>query len=730
MKKLSTVMLLFLLLSSIAQAQPWIEVFQGKVKIGETLIVGKYQIKITQEKETLMPYAIIYKGNEIIKVAGLNDTIEAEKIRIIPGSFNPESEEVFLVVQYEPSLFNEIKPKAGLSFSVNGYSIKILNSSEESAELSINGAEIIVKSNTSRVYDKLAFVYNGEILRVYYADVSVKLEEKRDYEIYYPFESLNVKAGEEIRIPISIINNGNDELQLPVQVTSKPPGWDAKIIDGQSGYEVGGIILRPKSSAQLFLDVKIPEDSEGVKTVTFAVGEEIGAVKISVTKESGMEVKVPILGVEAEAGETLKLPVEIINKGKEKEVTLEVKGKPQNWNVYFMLNGQRVRSALLDKQLAFTLVIETPRNADLGMHSIAFSVNGIEKRVSVFIYKTHKGEPAKLILTVKDEDGNFVGKAEVTVGNETAFTDSYGKVELEVKSGKYLLVIEKEGYEKFEKIIKLEDGEEKSLDVTLVKLPYYFTVEGQGDIVQVKTGGIGTYTFTINNLGKTDDTYSLSCSGMPEGWSAEFYVNEIPVKSVQVDAGKSKDVLLRIIPPFNAQPGNYNITISIKSSSGIERTLSLMVKLVGEYRIELYPQTPMISVKAGNEGRAVVTIQNSGTAPITNVKFEVSAPQGWDVRVIPESIPELKPMVFGGGNVKAIAVPSKPTSVQVIVKVPKTTPAGTYQITITAKGDQAQASTQITVRVTQSSKSAYLGILILLLTFGAVIWMMRRVGRR
>ncbi|MDK2782942.1 MAG: hypothetical protein PWQ32_531, partial [Thermococcaceae archaeon] len=43
---------------------------------------------------------------------------------------------------------------------------------------------------------------------------------------------------------------------------------------------------------------------------------------------------------------------------------------------------------------------------------------------------------------------------------------------------------------------------------------------------------------------------------------------------------------------------------------------------------------------------------------------------------------------------------------------------------------QAQASTQITVRVTQSSNTAYIGILILVLTFGAVIWMMRRVGRR
>jgi uncharacterized membrane protein len=143
----------------------------------------------------------------------------------------------------------------------------------------------------------------------------------------------------------------------------------------------------------------------------------------------------------------------------------------------------------------------------------------------------------------------------------------------------------------------------------------------------------------------------------------------------------------------------------------------------------MYPETPMLSIKADREGIAYLSLENTGTAPITNIKFEVSAPQGWDVKVTPQVIPELGSLYFEEGNVGERTSEPK-NRLTVTIKVPETTPAGTYQITITGKGDQAQASTQITVRVTQSSNTAYIGILILVLTFGAVIWMMRRVGRR
>ena len=536
-----------------------------------------------------------------------------------------------------------------------------------------------------------------------------------------------MKAGDEVRIPITVYSEGNKELTLQLKVLSKPLGWDVRVLDESGKYGVNEIALNAKASAVLTLFIKIPEDASGTKGIRFAVGEEIGEITLDVVKNAGIDVIIPMLGVETEAGQSVTFPIIIKNRGEEKAVKLEVTEKPAGWNAYFLMGNQRVKSFLLEGEQEITLFVEAPRNAELGEHKIGFSINGIEKNVSVFIYKTHKGEPAKIVVTAKDEEGNFVQGAKISTGNKTAFTDGYGRAKIELKPGEYKIFVEKEGYELVEKEVSVEDGEEKTLEITLTKLPYYFELEGSGDTVAIAAGSIGRYAVIIKNLGKEEDWYSLSAFDVPEGWSAEFYYAESPIRKITISPGESKEVALRIVPPYNAQPGEYNLIIAVKSSSGLEKRINLLVKLIGEYKFEMYPETPMVNIKAGREGIAYLSLENIGTAPITNIKFEVSAPQGWDVKVTPQVIPELGSLYFEGG-VRRIS--GSENRLTVTIKVPETTPAGTYQITITGKGDQAQASTQITVRVTQSSNTAYIGILILVLTFGAVIWMMRRVGRR
>ncbi|MDN5319901.1 MAG: hypothetical protein PWP49_321 [Thermococcaceae archaeon] len=730
MKKKAFIIVFLFLLSNypLINAQPWVTVFEDRVKIGETIIVGDYKIDVTLEKNEMKPYAIIYEDEEIKKVVGQGNLTEIGNMRIVLGSYNAEYEEVFLALQYKPSLTKEISPKNGASFEVGDYALKVIKSGNESVLLSINGDEIEVRAKSVRVYDKLALEYTGDVLRVYLANIQVKREERKDYELYYPFKGLKVKAGDEVQVPITVYNNGNEELKLQLRVLSKPFGWDVKFLDESGRYEVDEIALNPKSSSTLTLFITIPENAKGTKEIRFAVGEEIGEITIDVVKNAGIDVVIPMLGVETEAGQSVTFPIIIKNRGEEKAVKLEVTEKPAGWNAYFLMGNQRVKSFLLEGEQEITLFVEAPRNAELGEHKLGFSINGIEKNVSVFIYKTYKGEPAKIVVTAKDEEGNFVQGAKISTGNKTAFTDGYGRAKIELKPGEYKIFVEKEGYKTVEEDVTLEDGEEKTLEITLTKLPYYFELEGSGDTVAVTAGSIGSYTMSIKNLGKEEDSYSLSAFEVPEGWSAEFYYAESPVRKIKISSGESKEVTLRIVPPFNAQPGEYNLTIVVDSSSGLEKRINLVVKLIGEYKFEMYPETPMVNIKAGKEGIAYLSLENIGTAPITNIKFEVSAPQGWDVKVTPQVIPELRSLYFEEGGVRGIS--GSENRLTVTIKVPETTPAGTYQITITGKGDQAQASTQITVRVTQSSNTAYIGILILAAAFGAVVLMMRRIGRR
>jgi uncharacterized membrane protein len=110
---------------------------------------------------------------------------------------------------------------------------------------------------------------------------------------------------------------------------------------------------------------------------------------------------------------------------------------------------------------------------------------------------------------------------------------------------------------------------------------------------------------------------------------------------------------------------------------------------------------------------------------VTNVKITAQAPNGWEVEAVPSTIPRVGPTREGN-----MIVSEGPTNVELRIKVPKSAPAGTYTITVTATGDQAKAETVITVRVTQGSSSTYIGIVLLVVVFGIVIWLMRRVGRR
>ncbi|MDK2854014.1 MAG: hypothetical protein PWQ92_908 [Thermococcaceae archaeon] len=630
MKKKAFIIVFLFLLSNypLINAQPWVTVFEDRVKIGETIIVGDYKIDVTLEKNEMKPYAIIYEDEEIKKVVGQGNLTEIGNMRIVLGSYNAEYEDVFVALQYKLPLTKEIAPKNGASFEVGDYSLKVIDSGKESVLLSINGDEIEVRAKSVRVYDKLALEYTGDVLRVYYANVEIDRERRKDYEVYYPFKGLKVKAGDEVRIPITVYNNGNKKLNLQLKILSKPLGWDVRVLDESGKYGVNEIALNAKASAVLTLFIKIPEDVSGTKGIRFAVGEEMGEITLDVVKNAGIDVVIPMLGVETEAGQSVTFPIIIKNRGEEKAVKLEVTEKPTGWNAYFLMGNQRVKSFLLEGEQEITLFVEAPRNAELGEHKIGFSINGIEKNVSVFIYKTYKGEPAKIVVTAKDEEGNFVQGAKISTGNKTAFTDGYGRAKIELKPGEYKIFVEKEGYELVEKEVSVEDGEEKTLEITLTKLPYYFELEGSGDTVAIAAGSIGRYAVIIKNLGKEEDWYSLSAFDVPEGWSAEFYYAESPIRKITISPGESKEVALRIVPPYNAQPGEYNLIIAVKSSSGLEKRINLLVKLIGEYKFEMYPETPMVNIKAGKDGIAYLSLENIGTAPITNIKFEVSAPQG------------------------------------------------------------------------------------------------------
>ncbi|RLF87070.1 hypothetical protein DRN41_00935 [Thermococci archaeon] len=717
MKRWGFLLGLLLLLSTIpAKASlPWITVFEGRVQIGEILIVGNYQIEITQEKYSLKPYALIRKEGKIRKLVELNGIVEVGSIRIIRGSFDDSG--LFIVIQYKPTFINELKPQEGDLFNIEGYVIKVLEV-DKALSLSVNGVEVYVKENSPRTYDRLVFVYNAGVLRVYSANISVQYDNSKDYELYYPFKSLRTKSGVELTIPIIITNNGNDDITLPLNIISAPAEWRIKFLGESSNYEVNEITLPPRDSVTLFLHINTPEGAKGPNNITFSVGDKIGEITVDIIDKEEIEIITPLLGIEVEAGSLISLPVYFIGPETKKVVFLEITEKPLNWDVYFTLNGLRITSFLLNSNKEVNLIVKIPQNIELGTYPIKFTANEIEKLITVSIYKTHRGEPAKLHLSVIDENGNPIPKTKVQIGNETYITNIDGSLEREMPKGNYNITVSKEGYESHQATLNLEDGEERDVTITLKKLLHYAKIELESDHLTTGFDFQPSYKIQLENLGKEDDEYFLSLEGLPSEWAIRFLKDiqsNLEVKSLKVSSESSQIIYLKIIPPLNAKPGVYNATLRVKASSGEEIAKNIQIEVIGRYEASLETSNYLLSLKPGEEREVKLTLRNFGNA-ITNVNIEVNTPNGWEVEVEPQKLAKVE------------SNSAKPVILH--IKVSETTPAGEYKVSIKAKADQTESETRLTVRVRQNSNYAYLGLTLLFATLIGLMLIIRRIGRR
>src|SRR5207237_3597378 len=96
-----------------------------------------------------------------------------------------------------------------------------------------------------------------------------------------------------------------------------------------------------------------------------------------------------------------------------------------------------------------------------------------------------------------------------------------------------------------------------------------------------------------------------------------------------------------------------------------------------------------------------LVLNNTGTAPITGMKLTASPPQGWKVDFSPSD-----PIDLGPNEQKVVAAKITPSSDAL---------TGHYGVSLTATGDQANASQDIRFTVETSTAWWILGIAVLVI---------------
>lgn len=236
--------------------------------------------------------------------------------------------------------------------------------------------------------------------------------------------------------------------------------------------------------------------------------------------------------------------------------------------------------------------------------------------------------------------------------------------------------------------------------------------------------GPSTNTFTFNLTLKNDTaqdlTFGVNAQG-PTGWTVTARPSsQSQAATFQVNAGDTAGVTVTADPPNDVAAGSYPIQVTATSG---DRTVGgqLEVDITGQYTMDL--TTPDGRLNADGQAGSVIArpleIQNTGTAPITQVTMSGTLPTGWKVTYDPS------------GPIAAIA-PGQSATVTANITPASNAIAGDYIATFRAHSGDVPTDPSVDIRVTVETSLAWLavGAGVIVIALVGLGWVFRRFGRR
>ncbi len=227
-----------------------------------------------------------------------------------------------------------------------------------------------------------------------------------------------------------------------------------------------------------------------------------------------------------------------------------------------------------------------------------------------------------------------------------------------------------------------------------------------------------SYTLTVRNDSGKKLLVSLAAEA-PRNFDTSFtesYGSQ-QLTAIPIDAGKSKDVKLKVSPPSSVDAGRYPVKVKV-AANGASATTDVRLDITGQPRLDISGRQGLLSAQAtaGKDSTVPVVVTNTGTAPADNVKLSATAPSGWKVTFSPQTIDRI--------------APNQHKEVQATITPPGKAIAGDYATSLSAasRGQTGSANFRVTVTTSTMWGMAGVGIIgaALLIMVGAVA----RFGRR
>ncbi|MEM0214422.1 MAG: NEW3 domain-containing protein [Archaeoglobaceae archaeon] len=527
---------------------------------------------------------------------------------------------------------------------------------------------------------------------------------------------INAVPGEEVAIPLKIINTENREETYYLSYYGE--------IEGYFYYEskrISSIKLNANESATLSFVFKAPEKL-GLYYISLQAGESVGITLNVSYPENSLEVIPKIKSVILEAGDTVSIDLTLRNKLNARynlNLSCEV---PESWECRFYDGGYEIQKLTLSAGETRTIKvsIETESSAEVGTYFVKLKFDNKIEELEIWINKTHVGEKGEIRLRLIDKDGKGVASAKITVGEEVFYTSGDGEAIIEVLPGTYELRITKGGYEeKTIRDVKVKGGRADDLGTILLEKKAYYAEIVVSSRVSATIGEITKIPVKIKNSGYADDSYALRVEGLPSGYTATFKQNNLAISEIFIESGDVEELTLEIYVPSTAEPGEIALKVVVEGAYTAVENLNL--KLIGTFKLYFEPENGKYTITT-SQGEAVVlkgSVKNSGVGTtLTNIRISVTLPNSyWELEdITPELISSLKP-----GE-------SYPVSIK--INVPSDAYPSEYKVTIDVKADQTETAERITFVVQEKGYGTLVGIAIITASLFVIYLLIKKLGRR
>jgi uncharacterized repeat protein (TIGR01451 family) len=226
------------------------------------------------------------------------------------------------------------------------------------------------------------------------------------------------------------------------------------------------------------------------------------------------------------------------------------------------------------------------------------------------------------------------------------------------------------------------------------------------------------FKIDLQNQADEDRDFTLLARA-PEGWEVTLQpaYEKRQISGIRLKANETKGIDVQVTPPRAARAGEYPVVVA--ASAGAEQaSVDLKVEIVGNFRLGVSTPSGVLNAQAtaGDESRTTLTIQNTGSADLTNVNFTAQKPDGWEIWFQPETLDRVQ-----AGQSREVTMAVKPSGRAI---------PGDYMVRVTASNPQVSEQAGIRVTVGTPTTWGLVGLGIIAVSLGGLYGVFRRFSRR